>query len=104
MVSLHGQPPFSIASRLSDPSILQRPGQPPAGSARLLAVEPSERNGIVVLGMTVSVHQHAQGPGFTELLISGVSERAEGKNPANGFIVSCKGRSGSICLQLLFAW
>ena len=59
MVSVHGQPPFSIASRLSDPAILQRPGRRPL-EVRLLAVEPTERNGIVVMGMLYMFYQHAR--------------------------------------------
>src|SRR5207244_4509886 len=39
MLSIHDQPPFSIAERLSDPSILTRDGTRPL-EIRLLAVEP----------------------------------------------------------------
>src|SRR5262245_30317850 len=41
MVSAHDQPPFSIADRLSDPSILTRDGTRPL-EVRLLALEPEE--------------------------------------------------------------
>ena len=42
MVSVHDQPPFSVADRLSDPSILHGPGARPL-EVRLLAVEPPRR-------------------------------------------------------------
>src|SRR5262249_5111073 len=50
MVSLHDQPPFSIADRLSDPGILSRPGTRPL-EVRLLAIEPDERNSHLFFGL-----------------------------------------------------
>jgi aspartate aminotransferase-like enzyme len=76
MISAHGEPPFSVAPRLSDPSILQRPGSRPL-EVRLLAIEPDERNGIVLIGLLWSFYEHARDNGYTDLYISGVAERAE---------------------------
>ena len=61
MVSVHDQPPFSVADRLSDPAILQRPDVRPL-EVRLLAVEPSRRNSTVFFGL---VWQSTSTPGPT---------------------------------------
>jgi aspartate aminotransferase-like enzyme len=74
MVSTHDQPPFSVADRLSDPSILGRPGTRPL-EVRLLAIEPARRNTTVVLGLMMSVYEHAQASGYTHLYISAVESR-----------------------------
>src|SRR5436305_1796484 len=50
MLSTHGQPPFSVAERLPDPSILTRPGTRPL-EVRLLAIDPGERNSTLFLGL-----------------------------------------------------
>ncbi|MBY0528334.1 MAG: aminotransferase class V-fold PLP-dependent enzyme [Gemmataceae bacterium] len=76
MISAHAEPPFSIATRLSDPSILERPGQRPI-EVRLLAIEPAERNNIVLVGLMWCFYEYARDQGFTNLYISGVSERVE---------------------------
>src|SRR5207245_3021899 len=39
MVSSHDQPPFSVAARLAEPEILERPGKRPM-EVRMLALEP----------------------------------------------------------------
>lgn len=74
MVSGHDQPPFSIADRLNDPSILQRPGIRPL-EVRLLAVEPDKRNSTIFFGLLWSLYQHAHVHGYTHLFISGIEER-----------------------------
>lgn len=74
MVSSHDQPPFSVAERLSDPQILQRPGTRPL-EVRLLAIEPDKRNSTVFFGLLWSLYEHAQAGGYTHLYISGVNER-----------------------------
>ena len=74
MVSLHGEPPFSIASRLADPAILERPGTRPL-EVRLLAVEHDKRNSIVFTGLVWVLYLYAQETGATHLFISGVKER-----------------------------
>jgi len=74
MVSAHGQPPFSVASRIEDPSVLDRPGSRPM-EVRLLAIEPGERNSAVVVGLLYTFYEFARDHGYTDLYISGVSER-----------------------------
>jgi len=76
MVSAHGEPPFSIAPRLSDPSVLQHPGSQPL-EVRLLAIEPDDRNGLVLIGLLWSIYEHSRDNGFTDLYISGVSDRVQ---------------------------
>jgi aspartate aminotransferase-like enzyme/N-acyl-L-homoserine lactone synthetase len=74
MVSVHDQPPFSVADRLSDPSILQLHGSKPL-EVRLLAVEPAKRSGPVMMGLLVSVYEYSCTHGYTHLYISGLSDR-----------------------------
>jgi aspartate aminotransferase-like enzyme len=74
MVSAHGQPPFSVASRVKDPSIFERPGSRPM-EVRLLAIEPGERNSAVVVGLLYTFYEFARDHGYTDLFISGVVER-----------------------------
>jgi aspartate aminotransferase-like enzyme len=74
MVSVHDQPPFSVADRLSDPSILHRPGTRPL-EVRLLAVEPSRRNSTVFFGLIWLIYEHSRQNGYTHLYISGIEDR-----------------------------
>jgi aspartate aminotransferase-like enzyme len=74
MISAHDQPPFSVADRVSDPTILQRPGSRPL-EVRLLAVEPARRNSAVVLGLVMSIYEHARTQGYTHLYISAFEDR-----------------------------
>ena len=74
MVSVHGEPPFSIAERLPDPSILHDPAVKPL-EVRLLAVEHEKRNSIVFTGLVWLLYHYAQDTGITHLFISGVKER-----------------------------
>lgn len=74
MVSLHDEPPFSVAERLSDPTILSRPGTRPL-EVRLLAVEPNRRNSTVFFGLVYQIYEHARLKGYTHLYISGVEDR-----------------------------
>jgi aspartate aminotransferase-like enzyme len=74
MVSTHGQPPFSVAERLPDPSILDRPGTRPL-EVRLLAVEPAKRNSTVLYGLLFTMYQYALEHGYTHLFISGFEDR-----------------------------
>jgi aspartate aminotransferase-like enzyme/N-acyl-L-homoserine lactone synthetase len=75
MISVHGQPPFSVASRLPDPTILTRPGVRPI-EVRLLAVEPEERNSSVAYGLMAVFYEYAHDNGYTDVYISGVQDRA----------------------------
>lgn len=74
MLSGHDQPPFSVADRLADATILQRPGIRPL-EVRLLAIEPDKRNSTVFFGLLWSLYGYAQEKGYTHLFISGLKER-----------------------------
>lgn len=76
MVSGHDQPPFSIADRLSDPKVIERPDSKPL-EVRLLAIEPDQRNSTIFFGLLWVLYQHAQKHGYTELYISGFKERVK---------------------------
>src|SRR5262249_50753694 len=58
MVSVHGQPPFSIADRLPDPSVLQRPDIRPL-EVRLLAVDQEKRGTFVIAGLVYELWVYA---------------------------------------------
>lgn len=74
MVSVHGQPPFSIADRLADPSILNRPDINPL-EVRLLAIDQEKRGTLVFAGLVYLMYVYAEEMGATHLFISGVAER-----------------------------
>ena len=74
MLAVNDQPPFSITSRLPEPSILTAPGLRPL-EVRLLAVLPEERAGVVFTGLAWSVLQHVRCSGHTHLFISGFENR-----------------------------
>lgn len=74
MLSAHDQPPFSVADRLSDPSLLQRPGMLPL-EVRLLTIEPRERNTNLFFGLIWQLYDYALSNRKTHLLISGVTDR-----------------------------
>ncbi|HZU34361.1 MAG TPA: aminotransferase class V-fold PLP-dependent enzyme, partial [Gemmataceae bacterium] len=74
MVSGHSQPPFSVADRLEDPTILTQPGVRPL-EVRLLAVEPDRRNSLVFFGLIWSLYEYALAEGYTHLFISGIKQR-----------------------------
>jgi aspartate aminotransferase-like enzyme len=74
MMSVHDQPPFSVASRLPDPSILQRPGTKPL-EVRLLAIEPAERNGTMFFGLIWFFYNYAIDRAYTHVYISGYEDR-----------------------------
>src|SRR5207248_13288 len=76
MVSSHDRPPFSVADRLPDPAVLERPGTRPL-EVRLLAVEPGKRNSIVFMGLVWSLYEWARAEGYTHLYLSGVRERLD---------------------------
>lgn len=74
MLGAHSEPPFSIAARLPDPSILERPGMRPL-EVRLLAVEPNERRTDALLGLVYSLQLYGRAHGFTHFVISGVTDQ-----------------------------
>src|SRR5690348_15956833 len=73
MLCAHRTPPFSVADRLPDPSVLTKTGVN-VMEVRLLAVEPGERHGAVVLGMVFHLNEYGLKQGVTHFVISGVSE------------------------------
>jgi aspartate aminotransferase-like enzyme len=74
MLCVHDQAPFSIASRMPDPSLLSRSDLKPL-EVRLLAVEPCERAGPVPTGLVWQLFLHAREHGYTHLFISGVTDQ-----------------------------
>jgi aspartate aminotransferase-like enzyme len=76
MVSAHGDPPYSVADRLSDPALLERHGCRPL-EVRLLAVEPDERNGFTLTGLLWMLYGYARERGSTDLFISAVAEQVK---------------------------
>jgi hypothetical protein len=76
MVAVHSQPPYSVADRLSDPSILWAPGRRPM-EVRLLAIEPQERSGNVLIALFWLCFEHARQSDFTDVYISAVSDRVD---------------------------
>lgn len=74
MISVHDQPPFSVAAKLTDPGIMQAPDVRPL-EVRLLAIEPCARRGTVIGGLTWAVYQHALRGAHTHLFISAFEDR-----------------------------
>jgi aspartate aminotransferase-like enzyme len=74
MISIHDQPPFSVAERLSDPSILQHSNSKPL-EVRLLAIEPEKRGTTVVIGLMWCVYDYSCTHGYTHLYISAFADR-----------------------------
>jgi predicted N-acetyltransferase YhbS len=74
MVAIHDQPPFSIAQRLPDASLLDRI----AGrklEVRLLAIDPAHRNQMVFAGLLGAMIGIAMSESYQVLLISGIAGR-----------------------------
>jgi hypothetical protein len=74
MLSVHDRPPFSVESRLQDRAVVQQPGMRPL-EVRLLAIEPDERHGPVLVGLTYVMNYFAKTNGYTHYLISAVTEQ-----------------------------
>jgi aspartate aminotransferase-like enzyme/predicted N-acetyltransferase YhbS len=74
MVAAHDRPPFSVADRLADPGVIDRPGGRPL-EVRLLGVRPDCRGGPVFSGLLWTLHEYARRQGHTRVLISGLDER-----------------------------
>lgn len=71
MLAVHDRPPFSVASRLDDPSWIDRHCPRPL-EVRLLAVRPTERKSVVLPGLLLLLYRHAGDAGYSHLLASGV--------------------------------
>src|SRR5262249_4223723 len=74
MISVHDQPPFSVADRLTDASILTRPGSRPI-EVRLLAIAPEQRRSSVLIGLVYQFYEYARANGYTHAYLSGLEER-----------------------------
>lgn len=73
MISVHDQPPFSVASKLRDSSVLTALGSGLL-EVRLLAIHSDERNSRVFAGLLYAVLIHACAGRYTHLIISGVEK------------------------------
>lgn len=76
MVAVHDEPPFSVAAKLDDPSVIASGGWRPL-EVRLLAVEPGERHRVVVGALMWALFRYAAVTRHTHLLISGIVERVD---------------------------
>jgi len=74
MLAAHDQPPFSVAERLPDPTMLERLGTRHI-EARLFAVEPDRRFGPVSRGLLWVIFEYARANGYSHLIISGIASR-----------------------------
>ncbi len=74
MTAVHDQPPFSVAAALDDPNALYRLG-PRLLEARIFAVEPRERFGMVFMGLGSLLHEHAKSSGYRHIVITGLASR-----------------------------
>jgi aspartate aminotransferase-like enzyme len=74
MLAAHHEPPFSVADRLPDPTILTKKGVRPV-EIRLLAVDPDERDSALMLGLVINLFHYARDSGFTHFVISAVVEQ-----------------------------
>ncbi len=74
MTAVHDQPPFSVASALENPGVLDRL-DPPLLEVRILAVEPAERFGMVFAGLARSVHEYAKAKGYRTIVMTGLAKR-----------------------------
>jgi predicted N-acetyltransferase YhbS len=67
MVALHDQPPFSVADRLADPTVLERFGR--LMEVRLLAIDPEHRGGVLLAGLLRLMYEHVRS--YEAVAISG---------------------------------
>lgn len=73
MIAVHGEPPYSIAAALDDPNILQSLG-PHLLEARILAVEPQQRFGLVFAGIASCVFDYAKSGSYRYIVITGFAQ------------------------------
>ena len=73
MISGHDQPPFSVATRLANPSVLDAYGR--LIEVRLLAVEPAHRNGVVMAGLILGGYAYVGE--YDAIVISGHLEKSK---------------------------
>ncbi len=73
MIALHDQPPFSVAEKLADPSVLSTLGR--VIELRLLAIRPEHRSGSVLRRLLAAAFDHVLE--YDTMVISGVVDKAE---------------------------
>ncbi len=76
MTAVHDRPPFSVAGALDDPKVLDSLS-PHLLEARIFAVEPRERFGLVFAGLACSIHDYANSKGYRDIVITGLADRQE---------------------------
>jgi aspartate aminotransferase-like enzyme len=74
MVAVHDRPPFSVAEKLSDHSLLEVLGDRFL-EVRLLGVAPRARRGLALPGLIGMLHAHAERHHFEHVLISAIREQ-----------------------------
>ena len=74
MIAVHGGPDFSIAKALDDPHKLSEL-EGTCLEARIFAVEPSHRFGIVFGGLAKQVFKYATANHFSHILITGLATK-----------------------------
>lgn len=74
MICLHDEPPYSVAEKLDDPSLLDEL-EHPLLEARLLSVVPNERYQRVSAGLFWCLYHFAGQNGYRHIVISGLSNR-----------------------------
>ncbi len=74
MTAMHDQPPFSVAAALDDPNVLHRLSSRLL-EARILAVEPRERFGLVFAGLACSIYEYAKSSDYRHIVITGIAAR-----------------------------
>ena len=71
MISVHFEPPYSVAQKLADPSVLEPLGN--LAEIRLLAIVPAHRHGTLLRGLFVAVYDRSRA--CDTLVISGRVEK-----------------------------
>ncbi|MDG2220198.1 MAG: hypothetical protein P8L85_02400 [Rubripirellula sp.] len=74
VLAVHGGPDFSTSKALDDPGKLRELAGP-CLEARIFAVKPSHRFGVVFGGLAKLVFTHAVEKGFANILISGLATK-----------------------------
>lgn len=74
VLAVHDRPPFSVAEILPDPAALDDLRPIPL-EARMLAIEPVERHGVLLGGMLVIAFEHARSADHRYVVASGLVTR-----------------------------
>ncbi|MEZ6100990.1 MAG: hypothetical protein R3E01_18780 [Pirellulaceae bacterium] len=74
MVAVHDRPPFSVASAMKNPGLLDELG-PRIVEARILAIKPEERGGMAFWGLACAVCDFALVRRYDAIVITGLTKR-----------------------------